>query len=343
MTPGRASPHLAEWAGLALLVLSLAPLPFAPAAALGGWLCAFVLASGILLGGLLFLALTWVIPGRWQACVEAEARLLAGLTPWLPVLAIPLLAGLSRLYPWSSGDTLTGFKAVYLSPVFFSLRLVAILVFAALLSLRMALKPGRAVAVAGSIGFVLLDSLLATDLIQSLDPNFHSSGFGLYILALQMLTAFAAMLLLGLRQPSDGDVSLTGALFLTLLLCWPYFFFMQYFILWSGNLPPGAAWFARRGVGLWGVAETLLAALRLLPAFLLLFTPIRSSRNWLRGIAAVTLLASLVEIGWLILPEIHGPAWLGFGCFLMAAAGGALAAPLARRLFAWGRRERMRA
>lgn len=114
-----------------------------------------------------------------------------------------------------------------------------------------------------------------------------------------------------------------GALFLTLLLSWAYFDFMQYFILWSGNLPARADWFLRRSGGVWSVLVLIVIILRLGPAFLLLFPPIRQSGRGLRLFAALTLAGSLAEVAWLVIPELESPTW-AIVIYLVTSAGMAL-------------------
>lgn len=177
---------------------------------------------------------------------------------------------------------------------------------------------------------MLVQNLLATDLVLSLDPEFHSSGFGLYLLSVQALTAFSAMVLLRLGEGHAGEdeTATLGALLLVMLLCWAYFNFMQYFILWSGNLPSRAQWFARRGSGLWHFLSVVLVWLRLVPAFLLLFRPFRQGRRWLLSFAAVSIVATVMELAWLILPELETYGWAGASYLLSCLA----VVPLAHRL-----------
>jgi hypothetical protein len=152
-----------------------------------------------------------------------------------------------------------------------------------------------------------LHSLVAVDWLMSLDPAFHSSGFGLYLLSVQALTAFAVLLLARLAR-SKGSPDPLGALFLLALLCWIYFAFMQFLVAWSTNLPDGAAWYLRRTTGWWAAVFPLVALLHAIPTLLLLFRPFRASRAALAGFAGLVLLGKALESAWLVLPE--GPAGL---------------------------------
>ena len=297
--------------GPVVLGLAAAAVAF-PSAVLGGYLVAFGLASSLAVGGLLLALLARIIPGPWQQTIAPSATLLGSSGVWLIPLVLPVLLGGGWIFPWMNDTGLVGFRAVYLSPVFFGARVVGFLLFVAVLA-RLLPAWGRPFAIAGLIALVVYDGLFAVDAFMSLDPEFHSSGFALYILGIQALTAFAALIVIRLHRSTSIQEAkslvatrILGRLFLCLTLLWSYFFFMQYFILWSGNLPSGAAWFARRGEGMWRAAALFVAVTRLVPTALLLFGPIRRSRRWLMSFALATMAGSAVEFAWLVLPEFGG-------------------------------------
>lgn len=315
--------------GLLLCALALLAAIVDAHAAMSGWLAAFVLMSSLPLGGLCLSMMLRIIPGPWRLELAAPAGEAMALAPALILLALPIVIGMPWLYPWFDGG-LAGFKAIYLAPFFFGIRLVAILIGAAVLGFLLRLTESYRLAVAGLIAFVALHGLLATDLVLSLTPEFHSSGFGLYLLGLQMLTALAVFVLQ--RLPDSANPSLLGQLLLTALLLWAYFSFMQYFISWSGNLVPGVKWYHARGYGIWAAAEYALTALRLAPGLLLFFPPIRASRSWLAALCSAIVLGSAIEAAWLVLPSAGQPSALAFLTYPLTLAGMLLIAPTARRL-----------
>jgi len=308
--------------GFLVLLLALGTALAAPRPAMAGWLAAFIYQGTTVLGGFFFVMLADVIPGSWRASVRSPAAMLAAGMPLLALFCLPILFGMRLIFPWYDGEGLSGFRAFYLTPLAAGARLIVFFAICIWLQARLSRGPNRSLATAALIVFVLLDGLFATDIVLSLDPHFHSSGFGLYFLSLQALTAFSAIVLIrSLGYSSDAmQRSLMGALFLTLLLCWAYFDFMQYFILWSGNLPTRADWFVRRSNGGWSTLVSILVVLRLGPAFLLLFPPIRQNGRALVFFAASTLAGSLIEVAWLVMPEIESPLW-AIGTYLLASAG----------------------
>jgi hypothetical protein len=86
------------------------------------------------------------------------------------------------------------------------------------------------------------------------------------------------------------------------LLFWAYFAFMQYVIIWSGNLPKVVAWYQHRGTGFWSVAEIIMCALGLAPALLLFLPAARRSSTWLGALAGAVLLGKAIEVAWLVMP-----------------------------------------
>lgn len=300
----------------AALLLGLADLR----AALAGWLAALCLAIGVPFGCFLFVAVMRLVPGKWRTAMGREAESGLALLPFALPAALPILAGAAWLYPFAGANDLEGFKAVYLTPLFVGLR--GVVVLALFIGLGLALRTAsKGAAVIALVAFVLLDGVLAVDWLMSLDTDFHSSGFGLYVLALQVLTAFSFIVLVSEPDPPVENVRLLGALFLSVQLLWPYFAFMQYFIIWSDNLPKLAQWYLARGAGPWAVTAEVFTGLRLAALLALLFPPVRGDIGLLRLIAAASLLANALEYLWLVLPSLPEGGGIAFAAFALSLLG----------------------
>ncbi|MFB2564030.1 hypothetical protein [Rhizobium sp. IMFF44] len=296
--------RLLALSGVIFCIAALALVLVAPASALLGWLSALVFVSALPLGALCLVMMMRIIPGIWRHDLDHAARSSLSLLPLVLIAWLPILFGLSFVYEWVRQPLSEPFKAIYLTPLFFDLRTLFILAAAYLLAQALLRSQSLSVAVGGLIGFVLLQEILATDWLMSLDPHFHSSGFALYVLTGQMLTALALLVLLSLGEGGVAKPSVLGALLITAILFWAYLAFMQYFIIWSGNLVQGALWFQRRGTGIWSLVELSIAFLHLTPLFLLFFPPIRRSRRWLIVLISIILAGRLLEYAWLILPQL---------------------------------------
>ncbi len=327
MTGATVTTTMARWRwpalGAALAAASLLLTIVDATAALGGWLVAFAFCSAVPIGALLLLMMMHLIPGSWSETLLAPARACSALSGFLPLAFLPVMIGLSALYPWAndSGD--------YLSPLFFYLRTLAFfgIVLALAWMVLTTARPGP-VAAAGLVALVPLHTMIAVDWLMTLEPDFHSSGFGLYVLSIQMTIALCVLVAMHLATTRKARrVAMLGALLISALLCGIYFAFMQYFIIWSGNLPEGAAWYAKRGVGLWTAALYVSGALQMAPLLLLMFAPIRTDRRWLLALLAAVLLSKAIELAWIVLPALPANTGIASIAMVLALAGmGVLAA-----------------
>ncbi|MGO4567624.1 hypothetical protein AB4Z52_21830 [Rhizobium sp. 2YAF20] len=294
-----------------------------PVAAFTGWLAGFAFVSTLPIGGLCLFMMMQIIPGEWRDELGPVTKTGLLLLPLVLAASLPVLFGQHWIYEWARGASLEGIKAAYLSPIFFGMRTLIILAGACLLGWRLLVKRDRSLslAIAGLIVFVMAQSLLAVDWLMSLDVDFHSSGFGLYILSSQMLAALAMLILLRLATGRRRHPGPLGALLMTAILLWAYLAFMQYFIIWSGNLIQGVVWFQERGKGPWAVVEGLMATLHLLPLFLLFLPPVRRSCAWLATLSITILIGKSLEYAWLTLPTLTGDIALAIFAYLISLLG----------------------
>jgi hypothetical protein len=300
--------------------LALALLFVDPRAALGGWLVAAVWLGSVPIGALGLLMMMRLIPGPWRDELAPSAEQFLLLMPLAALALVPPLAGVGRLYPWVDLP-LHGYRAVYLSVWTFELRTIVFFTGAVALAVLLLRPLGQALAAGGLIVFTLFDTTMMVDWLMSLDPDFHSSGFGLYGMSIQFTIAVSALIVLRLVSAPIGEhIGVLGALLIAVLLLWAYLTFMQYFILWSSNLPQGVAWYRARGGSGWAIAEYVIAITALAPLFLLFFTPIRKGRVWLIGLCFVVMFGKVVELAWLVLPTTAN-AGLGSASTALAMLG----------------------
>jgi hypothetical protein len=317
-------------AGLAACILALG-ISVADPRALAGWLAACLFWSSLPIGALVLAMMTRLIPGRWAAELRPLTDYALMLLPLAALSILPVLLAPSALYDWVHAAPESGFRAVYLTPWFFSLRTLAFFAVAMLLAVLLLnrRRDQSSLSAVGLIVLVLTNSMIATDWLMSLDAGFHSSGFGLYVLSIQVTIALASLILARLNEPG-ARAGVLGGLLLTALLLWAYLAFMQYVIIWSGNLPEGVLWYQRRAAGFWSLVEYAIGALHLAPAFLLLFGAMRRSPSWLAALALSTLIGKAMEAAWLVLPARTDHGWptaatsilafAGLGCLTLAVA-----------------------
>lgn len=302
---------------LALGALLLALLD--PGAALTGWLGAAVFVQALPTGALILLLMMRLIRGKWADDLRAPAVVASALWPLAALAFLPVLIGMGAIYPWLAHPPESAFARVWLSPVFFALRTIGwftLFAFVAQRSLGSEISEGFASV--ALIALVLYASFVAVDWLMSLDPAFASSGFGLQILALEICTALAVMILVRLAQGAPRNPGVLGGLLLTLLLLWAYFQFLPFFISWSGNLPPPAGWYLARADAGWVIALACAAVLGGVPLFALLAPEVRKSPRWLGWLSASVVAGKGIEFAWFALP---GKGTVAVAAYALALAG----------------------
>lgn len=311
-----------------------------PKTALASYLTAWYAIGSIPIGAIAVLFTSYLVRAGWTRELHKP---LAGAALTMPVVAIlflPVVLGLGEIYPWvSDASALPAFKAAYLTPWFFVLRAVIYFSVWTALALWAAYAYGNDAAMvraasAGLIVWALTSSWSGIDWLESVEPHFHSSIYGLFAVDFQLLAglAFGVVAVLILRPARHMSNASYSGTFIALLLLWAYMHAMQYIIIWSGNIPDEVVWYLKRLDGGWAVALWALYILQFfVPFFALLSERVRSSSSWLLSLAAATLALRVLESAVFILPP------LGISPFaLILCLPAALLANGAILLFAWG-------
>jgi hypothetical protein len=322
--------------GLVLAAIAVGAVTVAPVEALRAWLSAVFLWSGVPFGSLGFLMMIRLIGGRWghATCPFLEAGALT--LPILAVAVIPVLVGMAELYPWV-GKALPGFKGGWMTPLPFVLRTLLLFTGAGIAAAMLVARRGPALAIstAGLLFLMPMMTIVLVDWLVSLDPEFHSSGFGLYAMSIQFTVAWmvAIWMLLG-RQP--GQTPALAALVLTLVLLWLYLAFTSYIIIWSGDLASVVGWYRVRGQGGWGVVYAACAVIESAVFLLLLLSRVRQSAAALRAVAAAMIFGKALEATWLVLPQAGAIRLGAMGLALLAIVSlGLIMLSVQRLLLEW--------
>jgi len=304
---------------------------------LQGYLVGWTFFFSLSVGALFFVLLQHVTRAGWSVVVRRLAEGMAALFPVLAILVVPILVGLPRLYEWARPGGLghaggPAGKAAYLSPTFFTIRVIAYLAILAALGLyylktslrqdgtgdpALTLRMERAAAPC-MVVFALVVNFAAFDLLMSLDPHWYSTIFGVYLFSSSVVGFFAVLphivhwlqhhreLLHTVTREHFHDM---GKLLFAFVVFWAYIAFSQYLLIWYGNLPEETGWFLKRQTGGWGWVSLLLVVGHFVIPFLVLI-----SRGAKRQ-PHVLLLASAwvavmhwVDIYWLVMPEMNGGA-----------------------------------
>jgi hypothetical protein len=317
------------------------------------YLFAYVFVVSIPLGCLAFLMLHHLTGGPWglpiRRILEAGTR-----TLWVAaVLFIPVLIGLSRIFPWMKpgeipDDAVNHFKRVYLQPGFFITRAVvyfAIWVIIAHLLNKWSAEQDRtadlrlkdsmsSLSGPGLVVWSITVGAAAVDWVMSLEPKWYSTIWGMLFMVIMALAGLTFSIVI-LRTLSDDrplkdcvrpkDYNDLGNLILTFTLLWTYMSFSQFLIIWSGNLKDEIPWYMIRAQGPWaGVAVVLLLFHFFLPFFVLLQRRVKRRLATLSIVAAWMLILSLVDVYWLVVPayEQNAPEFRVLDVLALVGVGG---------------------
>ena len=296
---------------------------------------------GIAVGCLGLAMLNQLTGGLWGLVPRRVHEAAARTLPAMAVLFVPVLLGLSSLYVWArpevvAADEIIQSKTPYLNVPFFVARAALYFVVwsgLALLVSRWSTQqdaqadPGRAGRLRGvsGVGLVALSgttTFAAIDWGMSLAPHWFSTMYGVLFIVGWTLSAlsFTIVLLARLSRESPlsealqpGTVHDLGKLLLAFTMLWAYVNFSQFLIVWSGNISEETPFYIQRLHGGWGVIAVVLLLFHFaLPFALLLSRPLKRNARSLAVVAGLMLVMQLVDLYWLIGPDLltqgHGHA-----------------------------------
>ena len=286
------------------------------------WLFAFVLATMVPVGSLAMLLAFGITGGRWGKDLAPVLVPAARAVPLLLLALIPVLVTRGHVSPLTGAAADAG--PIYLNPIFFDARsIIAILIWTYLAWSEAWRKP--LTAGLGLTAHLILMSLLPGDWILTLPPGSTSAGFGLGFGIEQMFAALAFAALLARQGGAPRASRDLAGLMVTTLLGAMYFIYMQFLIIWYGNIPEKVEWYVARA-GWWplGLAAFVLGAA--LPFLAILHPAVRRDPALLRWVGGCALVGVVLHVAWLTMPAAGAAALvcavfsaLALGLLLIAA------------------------
>ena len=298
-----------------------------PQAAWQAYMVNFLFWTGLAFGAILFVAIMNMTHARWSRPIKRLAEAPAAFLPVLFLLFVLMYGGRDALFPWLH-EPAEG-KTFWLNAGFLFVRNAVGLLLLMTVSLALLYQSvrGDSEAAAGShasapvlqkrwrrqialspalgILYAFVLSLLAFDFIMSLDPHWYSTLFGAYYFIGSFYTALAALAILtaAIRSTpgmehylSDRLLHDLGKLLFGFCCMTGYLFYVQFLVIWYGNLPEETRYIILRiRTSPWEpLAWAVLVLIFIIPFVTLLSRKIKSRP----GIMA--LLGSLILIGmWL--------------------------------------------
>ena len=330
-------------AGIAGAVLCAIGFFISPFQFYRSYLWSYLFIVGVSVGSLAWLMLQYLTGGAWGVVIRRPCEAAARTLPLVALMFLPIVIGIPNLYPWShakvvAADEILQHKQPYLNVPFFLIRAAAYFAGWILLSRLLnrwsaredregsAEVHGKMAAVSGPglIFWGFSVTFMSVDWVQSLDPHWFSTMFGMLFMAGQGLSSMAFLIallvLLSRRPPMSGILTPRhlhdlGKLLLALVMVWAYFSFSQFLIIWAGNLPDEIPWYLDRLRGGWQyVALALVIGHFALPFALLLSRDLKRNFKLLAGIAICVLFMRMVDLYWLVAPDFRkgrfGLSWM---------------------------------
>jgi hypothetical protein len=286
--------------------------------------------------------------------LEAGARTLM----WMALFFIPVLLGMHDLYIWTHSSAVVASPALqqkhfYLNTPFFIGRQIgyfAVWIVLALLLTRYSgrqddtadpdlVRRMRNVSGPGLAIYGFTVTFAGFDWVMSLDPNFFSTIYGMIFTITEAVGGMAFITLvayfLSQREPISEIIKPSqfhdfGNLLLVFTLLWAYLSFVQFLIIWSGNLQNEIPWYvAREANRHWAVIALGLVIFHFAVPFLLLIQRFVTFRKqYLASVAALLFLMSVLDLFWIMVPayekagpQFHWSDWLaliGLGGIFLA-------------------------
>jgi hypothetical protein len=309
------------------------------------YLFSYLFWLGLALGCFTITMIHHLTGGRWGHPIRRFLEAGFSTLPLMALLFVPILFGLSELYPWARPDAVAAAEVLqkkqgYLNAPFFIGRFVfyfALWITMAWLLRKWSLEQDNTVDAVpsrrllklsgpGIVIFPLTATFAYVDWIMSMEAEWYSTIFAVIVLAGQVLVAYAfAVILLKIFERQEGLSGVVsklhfhqlGNFLLTFVMFWTYVSFGQLLIIYSANTPREISWYLHRINGSWVYLVGVIALLHFfLPFFLLLFRAAKRHAAFLTGIASVIFGIHLVYAYWLVTPSMFGAGihlnWLDF-------------------------------
>jgi len=319
------------------------------------YLINFVFWFGMASGAILFVAILNLTHARWGRPLK---RLAEGLGAFLPVSFIlfwPLYWGSGHLFVWIH-EPVHGKEAWLNVPFLFFRDGIAIFLLAAVATgliyfsvkadsprvegnkspdINLLWKRQNALSPVLGILYALVLSLLAFDLVMSLEPHWTSTLFGGYYFVGSFYIALAALTLSSalMRKNSALEPILRprhfhdlGKLLFGFCMMTGYLFYTQFLVIWYGNLPEETHFLIQRTQETpWtSLPYVILGLCFALPFFVLLSKKLKMNPKWLTVMSVIILIGMWLERFFLVAPSVWKGEKIPLGPIELLITGGFL-------------------
>ncbi len=307
--------------------------------------------SGLAVSGVVLVAIWRATNSVWGAKLRGPALATFGFVPLALLGFLPLVIGREHIFPWIHHPKPN--RAVWLEPTFlFTRDFLSLLLLYGLCGVYVCflLRPAAGVAWSGKarglrgrlvrgwrgaeaessradrvlrrltppllVLYALVLSLVAFDLVMSLDPHFVSTLFGGYYFVTNLYMGLALLaLLVGIwlgRDPklqqviTSEELHQLGKLLFGFSMLYGMVFWSQYLVIWYGNLLEEISFLVRRQHEQpWApLSYTMIFLSLILPFAILLSRPVKKNRRTLAGVGGLILVGMWLERYLLVVPSL---------------------------------------
>ena len=307
------------------------------------------------LGALFFILVQFLTRAGWSSSIRRLAEILMAMIPYLAVLFVPIIVmlfwGSSALYGWNASandienSVIAAKASFFLTKEFFTIRTIVYFAFWILtanwffrlsrqqdesgdteLSLIRQKWSGPLIMI-----FALAMSFAAFDWLMSIDADWYSTIFGVYVFAGSMMGFFGMMIVISMLLQNAGKVQELvtvehfhdmGKFTFGFVMFWSYIAFSQLILIWYANIPEETYWYRVRLENNWQTFSYLLIPIHFIIPFLFLMSRhIRRSRKLLAIGAGWVLFAHWYDITFLVMPNAGSLEFFPMLGHLLGGAG----------------------
>lgn len=318
-----------------------------------GWLLAYMLFLGLVLGSLFLVMAHHLFDASWSVGIRRFLEHLANLSPIMAALFIPLAVLAPKIYPWMqlalAGKTdhaLSAKKPLLTLPMFYivSFACLAIWVFVARVLRTWSLRQDETGAAEctyrmrfhsywGMAAFAATVTMAAILWMKALMHEWFSTMFGVYYFAgsvwMTLATAYVIAVLLKRQGPlrdlvGEEQFYFLGSLLFAFTVFFAYVTFAQYFIIWNANMPEETFWFVLREKGTWwDIGMVIIFGHFFVPFLALLRIDAKLALPVMLPLAIWAWLMRYCDLSFNIMPVLHPGGyvlhWIDISCILFMA------------------------
>lgn len=301
----------------------------------------------IAIGAAFFGAIQYISQSGWSAMFKRVPEAMAAYIPFAAVFFLIMYFGMHSIFEWTNNeaiqhDNLLQYKSPYLNIPFFFIRVVVFFTVWIIMS-KLLRKISLQEDEFGGIKYfhkselyskififiiALTFSAFAVDMTMSLEPHWYSTLFAAksFIAAFMHGVSIIALIVIILSRSGKFEElnrshlhDFTRYIFMTSIV-WGYFNFVEFMLIWYGNIPEETIWFVHRWHGTYQILFFANIVLNWLVPFLILM-PRKSSRSKLIIVPVIVLLiiGQYTELYYIIWPATVHEAKFGLleiGTFL---------------------------